>query len=41
MEGKIVVEGKEVASLSHSKDGFTVKINEEGKTMCKEHGCCK
>lgn len=39
---KVVCDGKEVAILSCSEDGFTLKCTEEGRKMCKKmhDGCC-
>ncbi len=40
-ECKVVCDGKEVATLTCSEDGFSVKCNEECKKMCKGmKGCC-
>jgi hypothetical protein len=33
---KIVCEGKEVATISCTGDGFNIKHTEEGKKFCKE-----
>jgi hypothetical protein len=41
-ECKIVCDGKEVATISCSEDGFSIKCTDEGKEMCKQFcGCCK
>jgi len=40
-ECKVVCDGKEVATINCSRDGFSIKCTEEGKSMCKElKGCC-
>ena len=39
-ECKVVCDGKEIATLTFSEDGFSFKHTEEGKKCCKEHGCC-
>jgi len=36
---KVVCDGKEVATLTCSDEGFSVKCTEEGKKLCKG-GCC-
>jgi hypothetical protein len=36
---KIVCDGKEIATISCTKDGFSVKCTEKGKELCKEFGC--
>jgi hypothetical protein len=38
-ECKIVCEGKEVATINHTSDGFSVKCTSEGKELCKHYGC--
>ncbi len=38
MNAKIVMDGKEVATISHSEDGLVIKPTAEGKKMCK--GMC-
>lgn len=41
-ECKIICEGKEVAIIDCTKDGFNIKCTQEGKKMCEEFGkeCC-
>ena len=41
-ECKVTCDGKEVATINCTEDGFTVKCTEEGKSMCKgmKGGCC-
>jgi hypothetical protein len=41
-ECKIVCDGKEVAVINCSEDGFTIKCTEEGKKLCSgmAKGCC-
>lgn len=39
-ECKVVCEGKEVAIITFSEDGFSLKHTEEGKELCKKSGCC-
>ena len=40
-EFKVLSEGKEVATISHSEDGMSVKCTEEGKKLCAHfRGCC-
>jgi hypothetical protein len=38
-ECKVVCDGKEVATLTCSEDGFSLKCTEEGKKMCKDGKC--
>jgi len=38
---KIVCDGKEVAVVTCSKDGVTIRCTEAGKEFCKQFaGCC-
>ncbi|MBR9705006.1 hypothetical protein GOV12_06350 [Candidatus Pacearchaeota archaeon] len=41
-ECQVICEGKEIATLNCSKDGFSIKFTNEGKEMCKDHckDCC-
>lgn len=39
-ECKVVCEGKEVATLTCTEDGFALKCTAEGKKMCKDGKCC-
>ncbi len=41
-ECKIVCDGKEVATIDCTEDGFSVKCTDEGKELCKDmcKGCC-
>jgi hypothetical protein len=41
-ECKVVCDGREVAVINCSEDGFSLKCTEEGKKLCKELkcGCC-
>ncbi|MBC8500241.1 MAG: hypothetical protein ISS25_01070 [Nanoarchaeota archaeon] len=41
-ECKIVCDGKEIATLTCTEGGFTVKCTEEGKELCREmcKECC-
>jgi len=40
MEGKIVVDEKEIAVFTCDDNGFSVKCTDEGKKICKDNGCC-
>ncbi|MFH1787800.1 MAG: hypothetical protein ABH834_00265 [Candidatus Altiarchaeota archaeon] len=40
---KIVCDGKEIAAISCTEDGITIKCTDEGKKLCKDFcgtGCC-
>ncbi len=41
-ECKVVCDGKEIATIDCTENGFSVKYTDEGKNMCKEFckGCC-